>query len=163
MSQSAALCRNKVRAELKEKIELCRDKEFFCRDTIEEVCEEDYSDTLDSCRDIDQGKWQWNFVATILSMPQPKRMKIAYELYATKDDSIATEYGKVIIQVSYDKCFYVATKFSVEDQLKEGFLSLQKTKRREQKIGRDKEKYVVTQNTPVATKTRLLHQNYVTT
>ena len=82
---------------------------------------------------------------------------------ATKDDSIATEYGKVIIQVSYDKCFYVTTKFSVEDQLKEGFLSLQKTKRREQKIGRDKEKYVVTQNTHIATKTRLLHQNYVTT
>ena len=84
MSQSAALCRNKVRAELKEKIKFCRDKEFFCRDTTEEVCEEDYSDTLDSCRDIDQGKWQWNFVAAILSMPQPKRMKIAYELYRDK-------------------------------------------------------------------------------
>ena len=58
----------------------------------------------------------------------------------------------------------------------------QKTKRREQKIGRDKEKhvvtvfrstkeqeagynkfYVMTQDTPVATRTRLLYQNYVST
>ena len=31
---------------------------------------------------------------------------------ATKDDSIATEYDKVITQVGCDKCFYVATKFS---------------------------------------------------
>ena len=56
MLQPAALCRNKVQAELKEEIELYRDKEFFCRDTAEEVCEEYYRDTLDFCREIDQGK-----------------------------------------------------------------------------------------------------------
>ena len=48
MSQPVALCRNKVQAELREEIELCRDKNFFCRDTAEEVCEEDYCITLDS-------------------------------------------------------------------------------------------------------------------
>ena len=48
MTQPAALCRNKVQAELKEEIKLCSDKEFFCRDTAEEVCEEDCRDTLDS-------------------------------------------------------------------------------------------------------------------
>ena len=48
MSQPTALCRNKVQAELKEEIELCHDKEFFCHDTAKEVCEEDYRDTLDS-------------------------------------------------------------------------------------------------------------------
>ena len=47
MSQPTALCRNKVQAELKEEIKLCRDKEFFCRDTVEEVCEEDCRNTLD--------------------------------------------------------------------------------------------------------------------
>ena len=41
MSQAANLCRNKVQAELKEEIELCRD-------IAEEVCEEDCRDTLDS-------------------------------------------------------------------------------------------------------------------
>ena len=41
MSQPADLCRNKVQAKLKEKIELCHD-------TVEEVCEEDCRDTLDS-------------------------------------------------------------------------------------------------------------------
>ena len=29
-------------------MELCRDKEFLCRDTAEEMCEEDCCDTLDS-------------------------------------------------------------------------------------------------------------------
>ena len=48
MSQPTALCLNKVQAELKEEIKLCRDKEFFCHDTAEEVCEEDCCDTLDS-------------------------------------------------------------------------------------------------------------------
>ena len=57
MSQPTALCHNKVQVELKEEIELCRDKEFFYCDTAEEVCEEDCCDTLDSCHDIDQGKW----------------------------------------------------------------------------------------------------------
>ena len=47
MSQPAALCRNKVQVELKEEIELCLDKEFLCRDTAEEVCEEDCRDTHD--------------------------------------------------------------------------------------------------------------------
>ena len=46
MSQPAAVCRNKVQAELKAEIEFCRDKEFFCRDIAEEDCEEDYRDTL---------------------------------------------------------------------------------------------------------------------
>ena len=45
---------------------------------------------------------------------------------ATKDNSVVTENGKVISQVSYDKCFYVATKFSIWDHLKEGFLSRQR-------------------------------------
>ena len=48
MLQPTALCSNKVQAELKEEIELCRDKEFFYCDTTEEVCEEDYRDTLNS-------------------------------------------------------------------------------------------------------------------
>ena len=48
MSQPVVLCRNKVQVELKEEIELCRDKEFFCRNTVEEACEEDFRDTLDS-------------------------------------------------------------------------------------------------------------------
>ena len=67
MSQLATLCRNKVQAELKEEIELCCDKEFFCRDTTKEVFEEDCCDTLDS-------------VATILTLSQHKRMKIENEL-----------------------------------------------------------------------------------
>ena len=53
MSQSVALCLNKVQDELKEEIELCCDKEFFCRDTAEKVCEEDCYDTLDFCHNID--------------------------------------------------------------------------------------------------------------
>ena len=54
MSQPAALCRNKVQDELKEEIELYYDKEFFCHDTAEEVCEEDCCDTLDFYHD----KWK---------------------------------------------------------------------------------------------------------
>ena len=46
MSQPAALCGNKVQAEIKEEIELCRDKEFFCHDIAEEECEEVCRDTL---------------------------------------------------------------------------------------------------------------------
>ena len=68
MLQPAALCCNKVQAEFKEEIELYRDKEFFYRDTAKEVCEEDYRDTPDFYRDIAKGKWQWNFVATILTL-----------------------------------------------------------------------------------------------
>ena len=45
---------------------------------------------------------------------------------AIKDNFVATENGKVISQVSYNKCFYVATKFSTRDRLKEGFLSRQR-------------------------------------
>ena len=48
MPQLVDLCRNKVQVELMEEIELCRDKEFFCHNTAEEVCEEDCHDTLDS-------------------------------------------------------------------------------------------------------------------
>ena len=48
MSQPAALCRNNVQAKLKEEIELCGDKDFFCRNTAEEMCEENCRDTLDS-------------------------------------------------------------------------------------------------------------------
>ena len=48
MSQLAVLCHNKVHVELKEEIELCRNKEFFCHNTAEEVCEEACRDTLDS-------------------------------------------------------------------------------------------------------------------
>ena len=40
MLQPVDLCRNKVQAKLKEEIELFRD-------TVKEVCEEDYRDTLD--------------------------------------------------------------------------------------------------------------------
>ena len=46
MSQPAALCCNKVQAELNEEIELGRDKKFLCRDIAEEVFEEDCHDTL---------------------------------------------------------------------------------------------------------------------
>ena len=48
MSQPVALCLNKVQAELKEEIEIYRDKEFLCRDTTEKVCKEDCCETLDS-------------------------------------------------------------------------------------------------------------------
>ena len=47
MSQPAALCRIKVQAELNDEIKFCCDKEFFCHDTTEEVCEGDCHDTLD--------------------------------------------------------------------------------------------------------------------
>ena len=56
MLQPAALCRNKVQVEPKEEIELCRDKESLFRDTVEEMCEEDYHDTLNCCHDVDQRK-----------------------------------------------------------------------------------------------------------
>ena len=46
MSQPTTLGRNKVQAEIKEEIELCRDKEFFYRDIDEEECEGVYRDTL---------------------------------------------------------------------------------------------------------------------
>ena len=46
--EPATLCRKKVHAELKGEIELCVNKEFFCHDTVEEVCEKDCHDTLDS-------------------------------------------------------------------------------------------------------------------
>ena len=46
MSQLATLCRNKVLVEIKEELELCRNKEFFYRDNAEEECEEVCSDTL---------------------------------------------------------------------------------------------------------------------
>ena len=48
MSLSAALCRSKVQAEIKEEIELCRGKEFFYRDIVEEECEEVCRDTFHS-------------------------------------------------------------------------------------------------------------------
>ena len=48
MSQPADLCRNKVQVELMAEIEVCRDKEFFYRNTTKEVCEEYCRDTLDS-------------------------------------------------------------------------------------------------------------------
>ena len=46
MSQPVAIFRNKVQAEIKEEIELCCDKEFFCRDIAEEECEEVCRNTL---------------------------------------------------------------------------------------------------------------------
>ena len=46
MSQLETLCHNKVQAKIKEEIELCRDKEFFCRDIADEECEEVCCDTL---------------------------------------------------------------------------------------------------------------------
>ena len=45
---------------------------------------------------------------------------------ATKDNSVATEKGKIITQVNCDKCFSIVTKFSTLDQLKEGFQSQQR-------------------------------------
>ena len=48
MSQLAAVCRKKVQVQFKEEIELCHDKEFFCRDIGEEECDEDCRDTLNS-------------------------------------------------------------------------------------------------------------------
>ena len=70
MSQPATFCRNKVQAVIKREIKLCHDKEFFCHNIAEEECEE-------VCRDTDQGKWQRNFVTTILTLSQHKRMKIS--------------------------------------------------------------------------------------
>ena len=46
MSQLTAVCWNKVQVELKAEIEFSHDKEFFCRNIIEEDCEEDCRDTL---------------------------------------------------------------------------------------------------------------------
>ena len=48
MSQPAAVCRNKVQAELKAEIEsLSRQRVFYC-DIAEEECKEDYRNTLNS-------------------------------------------------------------------------------------------------------------------
>ena len=46
MSQPAIVCRNKVQAKLKAKIELYRDKHYFFHDIAEEECKEDCRDTL---------------------------------------------------------------------------------------------------------------------
>ena len=105
MSQLATLCRNKVQAKLKEEIELCcdkefffRNKEFFFRDTAEEVCEEECRDTLD-------------FVTKILTLSQHKRMKIADELCYDKrrlcHDKVWQGYNTSQLR----QVFYVATKF----------------------------------------------------
>ena len=53
MSQLAAVCRNKVQAELKAKIESLFRQRFFYRDIAEEECKEDCRNTL-------------NFVATMI-------------------------------------------------------------------------------------------------
>ena len=57
---------------------------------------------------------------------------------ATKENSVTTENGKVITQVSCDKCFSIVTKFSALDQLKEGFLSRQRFLFRDKKLKRNK-------------------------
>ena len=44
MSQPAVVCQD----QLKEKIEFCRDKEFFYHDITKEECKEDCRDTLNS-------------------------------------------------------------------------------------------------------------------
>ena len=46
MLHPTALCSNKVQTEIKEEIELCHNKEFFCRDIAEEECEEVCHDTF---------------------------------------------------------------------------------------------------------------------
>ena len=70
MSLPAAICCNKVQAELKADIESLLGQSIFCRDIAEEECKEDYCDNY-------QGKWKRNFVATILPLLQHKRLKIS--------------------------------------------------------------------------------------
>ena len=48
MSQPAAVCRNKVQAELKAVIESLSQQRVFCHDIVEEECKEDCRDTLKS-------------------------------------------------------------------------------------------------------------------
>ena len=48
MSQPAAVCRNKVQAELKAKIESLSQQRVFYSDIAEEECKEDCHDTLNS-------------------------------------------------------------------------------------------------------------------
>ena len=48
MSQPAAVCHNKVQAELKVEIESLSRQRVFCRDIAEEECKEDCRDTLNS-------------------------------------------------------------------------------------------------------------------
>ena len=76
MSQPATLCRNKVQAKIKEEIELCHDKEFFCHDIAEEECERVCRDILYSVVTLIKENGRETFVATILTLSQNKRMKI---------------------------------------------------------------------------------------
>ena len=48
MSQPAAVCHNKVQAELKAEIESLSRQRFFYRNIAEEECKEDCRDTLNS-------------------------------------------------------------------------------------------------------------------
>ena len=77
MSQLAVVCRNKVQAELKAEIESLSRQRVFCHDIAEEECKEYYRDTLNYVVTMIKGKWQRNFVATILPLSQHKRLKIS--------------------------------------------------------------------------------------
>ena len=76
MSQPTAVYCNKVQAELKVEIESLSRQRVLCRDIAEEECKEECRDTLNSVETMIKGKWQRNFVATILPLSQLKRLKI---------------------------------------------------------------------------------------
>ena len=48
MSKPAAVCRNRVQAELKVEIESLSRQRVFCHDIAEEECKENYRDNLNS-------------------------------------------------------------------------------------------------------------------
>ena len=61
MSQPVVVCRNKVQAELKEKIESLSRQKVFCHDISKEECKEDCRVTLNSVvtmiKAIDKGNF----------------------------------------------------------------------------------------------------------
>ena len=77
MSQTAAVCRNKVHVELKAEIESLSRQRVLCHDIADEEWIKDYRDTLNSVTIIIKAKWQRKFVSTILPLLQHKRMKIS--------------------------------------------------------------------------------------
>ena len=72
MSQLATICRNKVQAELKAKIESLSRQRVFCHDVAEEECKEDCRDTLKYVATMIKSKWKRNFIAIILSLSHIK-------------------------------------------------------------------------------------------
>ena len=80
MSQPVALCRNKVQAEIKEGIELCRDKEFFCLDIAEEEYEGVCHDMLYSVATLIKENGRGTLSRQSFLCRNMKEWRLAYEL-----------------------------------------------------------------------------------